>query len=436
MPHDQVVSFLLALAVLLGTAALLGKLVQRLGVPSVVGDLCAGILLGKTIFGHLAPDAYVWLFARPEAASMLNGYKSVAIVLLLLLAGLEINILSLRRIAGVLVYTSVLGSAVPFICGYGLGLALPDSYLVSVEHRQVFAVFLGIALSISALPVITRTLMDLGLLKTKIGTVVLSAAVVNDLTGWLCFGALVRAMESSGTAGSGTVLTSLLITATCLVVALVVVRPLAVGWLGRLTNRDPLAPPSRGLAVLVAAALFGAAGVELLGIHAVFGGLLVGLALGDSSALNARLHQVLHDCVNNLFSPVFFAMMALHYDMAAELDLSLVALVVGAACVSKIAGSALGARLGGFAWPASLAVGFGMNSRGAMEILLASVALDTGIIEGKMFVALLLMAISTSLISGPAMSWVLKLRRGESAAALREEHIPPRELDSASVQKL
>ena len=246
MPHDQVVSFLLALAVLLGTAALLGKLVQRLGVPSVVGDLCAGILLGKTIFGHVAPDAYVWLFARPEAASMLNGYKSVAIVLLLLLAGLEINILSLRRIAGVLIYTSVLGSAVPFICGYGLGLALPDSYLVSVEHRQVFAVFLGIALSISALPVITRTLMDLGLLKTKIGTVVLSAAVVNDLTGWLCFGALVRAMESSGAAGSGTVLTSLLITATCLVVALVVVRPLAVGWLGRLTNRDPLAPRRLG----------------------------------------------------------------------------------------------------------------------------------------------------------------------------------------------
>lgn len=420
MQHDQLVSFLLALGVLLGAASLLGKLVQRLGLPSIVGDLCAGILLGKTIFGHVAPQAYVWLFTRPETASMLQGYKSVAIVLLLLLAGLEINVLSLRRVAGVLVYTSVLGAVIPFVCGYGLGMALPESYLINPAQRQVFAVFLGIALSISALPVITRTLMDLGLLKTQIGTVVLSAAVVNDLAGWLCFGALVRAMESSGSRGSGSVFTSLIITATCLVLALVVARPLAARWIGRL-NRDPLRPPARGLAVLVAAALFGAAGVELLGIHAVFGGLLVGLALGGSTDPNARLHHALHDCVNNLFSPVFFAMMALQYDVVAELDLTLVGLVIGAACVSKIAGSALGARLGGFAWPDSLAVGFGMNSRGAMEILLASVALETHIIEGKMFIALILMAIATSLISGPAMSRVLKLRRKEPGGGLVED---------------
>lgn len=411
MQHDQIVSFLLALAVLLSTAAFLGRVAQRCGVPSIVGDLSAGILLGKTILGRLAPDAYTWLFAHPENGAMLQGYKTISIVLLLLLAGLEINLLSLRRFAGVLVYTSVLGAAIPFVGGYAVGMALPDGYLIDPQQREVFAVFLGIALSISALPVITRTLMDLGLLKTKIGAVVLSAAVVNDLVGWLCFGALVRAMGSASEHGSGSVLRGLMVTTGCLVLALVVARPLAARWLGAATQGAAPRATSRGLAVVVAAAFLGSAGAELLGIHAVFGGLLVGLALGGSTDSNARLHHTLHDCVNNLFSPVFFAMMALNYDVVAALDLGLVAVVIGAACASKIIGCAVGARLGGFDWSSSLAVGLGMNSRGAMEILLASVALDTGIIEQRMFVALILMAICTSVISGPAMSRVLKLGR-------------------------
>lgn len=430
MQHDQLISFLLALAVLLGAATLLGRLAQRLGLPALVGELFAGIVCGKTIFGHLAPDAYVWLFTRPETSSTLQGYKVIATVLLLLMAGLEINVISLRRMAGVLVYTSLLGAAIPFVCGYGLGVMLPETYLPNSEQRQIFAIFLGIALAISALPVITRTLMDLGLLKTKIGTVVLSGAVVNDLIGWLCFGALVRAMQSAGPQDYGSVFLSLFITSMCMLFALAVARPLAMRWKQRLLSRDSSDQSSWRLGTLIAAALFGAVGMELLGVHAVFGGLIIGLSLGGAIDPDSRIHHGLRDCVNSLFSPVFFAMMALRHDVIAELDLSLVGLVIGVACLSKIAGVALGARLGGFAWPASFAVGFGMNSRGAMEILLASVAIEAGIIEGKMFVALILMAITTSLISGPAMSRVLRLR-GEGGMSMRDELLAQRERDSA-----
>jgi Kef-type K+ transport system membrane component KefB len=409
MQETQLLMFLVSLAALLGTASVLGMLARRIGCAPVVGELLAGIVIGKTVLGRFSPDAFGWLFRDGPAGVMLQGYRTVAVVLLLLLAGLEIDTRTLRRSSRTMVFTSVLGAALPFVLGYGLGLILPDSYLIDPAHRGLHAAFLGIALAISALPVITRTLLDLDLLRTEIGALVLSSAVVDDILGWTCFGALVRAMGIGANDGHG-ILISLGLTAGCFVLAVAIIRPLATRWLGSAEQVSTLSPTSRALSMIMVVALLGASAAEVLGAHVVFGGFIVGLALGGLPHLRGNALHVLQTCVTSLFTPVFFATMALRHDFIAQFDLALVIVVVLVASIAKVDGCALGARLGGIAGRTAWAVGFGMNSRGAMEILLANIALEAGIIAPRMFVALVIMALTTSLISGPAMARILQLR--------------------------
>jgi Kef-type K+ transport system membrane component KefB len=298
---------------------------------------------------------------------------------------------------------------VPFAFGYALGVTAPASYLADPSQRTFHAVFLGIALMISALPVITRTLIDLGLMKTEFGALVLSVAVINDLVGWVCFSALVSAM-TTGSSHVSDVVRSIGLTTGCLVLALVVLRPLADRWLRASVGDDS---GGRALAMVMVLALLGAAATELLGIHAVFGGFVVGLAVGGSPRLPEQTRRVLQTSVTTLFTPVFFAAMALRYDFVAQFEPVLVLVVVTVAIVSKVAGSALGARLGGVVTREALAIGFGLSSRGAMEIILATLALEAGIIHERMFVALVIMALTTSIIAGPA---IRRLLRGSDGA--------------------
>ncbi len=412
--HDSpLFIFLLSLGILFASAKLLGGLARRLGCPAVVGEIFAGILVGKTLLGRVSPDAFHWLFPEGPAAVMLQGYKTIAVVLLLAVAGLEIEMAVLRQRGRGLVLSGLCSLALPFVLGYGVGFLLPERYLVAPELRSLHALFFGVALSISALPVITRTLMDLGLLRSQIGMMVLTTAVIDDVVGWVCFSALVRQMhDPSGAVGSGALL-SLAMTIGFVVSALLVLRPLVDRWLGAIARSSdhPSATP-HVLSMIVILAMLGAAATESLGIHAVFGGFVVGMAIGRSSLLRAETRHVLTDCVTSLFTPVFFATMALRFDFVRSFDLQLVAIVIAVATVAKVLGGAAGGWLAGLKAKEAWAVGFGLNSRGAMEILLATIALEARIINEMMFVALVTMAVVTSIVSGPAMAWLLRGRPG------------------------
>lgn len=403
--HDSALAvFLLSLALLLVAARAGGALVQRFGLPALVGEILVGVVVGKTVLGRAWPAAYEWLFTDTSSGAMLQGYKTLAVILLLTIAGLELELGLLRRRRRALALTALGGAVVPFALGFAAGLLLPERYLAAPEQRTFYALFLGIALAISALPVITRTLLDLGLLRQELGGLVLSAAVINDLLGWLCFGALVRVM-SGDQAVSGIVL-AIVLTAGFALLVFVLVRPLASWWL---RAAGSTASTASALSMLIILSVGGAAVAELLGLHAVFGGFLVGLAVGRSAELPEAVKRVFVDCVSSLFTPVFFATMALRYDFVRAFDWFLVALVLVLAIVAKVGGGALGAQLGGVRGRAAWAVGFGLSSRGAMEILLAAVALEAGIINETMFVALVTMAVVTSVIAGPAMARLLGL---------------------------
>jgi Kef-type K+ transport system membrane component KefB/mannitol/fructose-specific phosphotransferase system IIA component (Ntr-type) len=419
MGEHDIFLFLLSLASLLTCARLLGEIARRIGLPLVVGELLAGIVLGPTIFGRIAPAAQRALFASSMPKSMLSGYTNVAVVLLLVVAGLEVDLDVVRRRGRSAFLTSVLGIVFPATGGLALGLLLPDSDLVEPGHRMLFALFVGVALSISALPVIAKTLLDLGLFKTDVGLLVMAAAMVDDLTGWLCFSLLLGPMHGHGT-DAAAIGRTLALTLGFVAVTMFGLRPLFDRTLDRL-GRDRHTAPRRALSLLVLLALFGASTTQAIGIHAVFGGFVVGVAAGDSSKLTERTRAVIHEFVTSIFAPVFFASLGLKVDFVRAFDLRLCLFVFSVACLAKVLGCTLGARLGGLRLRSAAAVGFGLNARGAMEIILATLALEAGLIRDQFFVALVAMALLTSLLSGPMMSALLRDDEQEDVGLLFRE---------------
>jgi len=402
--HDAVV-FLLSVAVLLGVARLLGELARSFGLPAVVGELLAGLLLGKTTLGRISPAGFDFLFPSGVPKTMLAGYTTLAVVLLLVVAGLEVDLQIVKRRGRTALLVSLLGIVVPAVGGVIIGYAVPSELILHPERRDLFAAFLAVALSISAMPVIAKTLLDLGLFKTDIGLLVMSAAMVDDLIGWVAFSVLLGPMRGGSVDVAHltrTLVIGVLFVAGCLVLG----RKLVDRSLARLEAQADVAP-GRILSLLIVAAILGAAAMQAVGIHAALGGFIVGVMVGDSPRLRERTRQTIQQFVTNIFAPVFFASAALRVDFAANFVPGVVIAVFAVATMAKLLGCTMGARLTGLSWREAFAVGFGLNARGAMEIILALLAREAGLIDDRIFVALVTMAIGTSLLAGPAMKRLL-----------------------------
>ena len=409
--HDTL-RFLIALAVLLGTAKLVGELGRKLGLPLVVGEILAGILLGPTVLSRALPSLGQALFHGTAMRQMLSGYTTLAVVLLLVVAGLEVDLGIVLRRGREAIFASTFGMLAPLAGGIVLGLALPDSDLIAPDRRGLFALFMGVALSISALPVIAKTLLDLGLFKTDLGLVVMSAAMVNDLVGWLGFSVLVGPMR-----GAALDVQRLSITVGLTLAFGAALLTVGRSAIDRLLSR--FGESSGGVVSLVIVlALVGASVTEALGVHAVLGSFIVGVAIGDSPSLRERTRATIHDFVTSVFAPVFFASLGLRVDFLRAFDPRLCILVFTIASVTKVVGCTLGAKVGGFNWREAGAVGFGLNARGAMEIILALLALEAGLLKEQVFVALVVMAIGTSLLSGPMMKRLLYTKEEERVVTL------------------
>lgn len=402
--HDTLV-FLLSLAALLASARLLGEVARWLGMPLVVGEISAGIALGPTALGRVAPQVQAWLFPTGTAQSMIGGYSTIAVVLLLVVVGLEVDLGVLRSRGRSAALTGLLGMLLPFASGVALGLLLPDSDLLDPSRRTTVALLLGVALSISALPVIAKTLLDLGLFKSDVGLMVMASAMIDDLAGWLALSLLlgpVRGAALDLAAFGRTVLLTALFAGVMLVLGRRVFDAILLH-----VERAATAASGRVLSLVILLALVGAAATQAIGLHAIFGGFIVGLTVGGSSRINERTRVAIEDFVVNIFAPVFFASIGLRVDFVGAFDLRLAVLVLVLATVPKLVGCTLGARLGGLKWRPAAAVGFGMNARGAMGIVLADLAREAGLLKDQLFVALVLMALLTSLVSGPAMKRLL-----------------------------
>lgn len=239
--------------------------------------------------------------------------------------------------------------------------------------------------------------------KSRMGMLVISSAMINDLIGWLIFSVVLGMIgKEQNLSLWSTVLLTLGFTAIMLTVGRGLINRI-LPWVNR-----KLAWPGGLLSLALALCFLGAAFTEYIGIHAIFGAFIVGVALGDSEHLSERAKEILHQFINNIFAPLFFVAIGLKVNFIENFDPLLTLVIIAIAFAGKIIGSGWGTRLGGFTWRESLAASFGMNARGAMEIILGLIALETGLINEKVFVSLVIMALVTSMSSGPLMKWILR----------------------------
>ena len=447
--HDLTVMFF-ALAVLLGAAKLAGEIIHKGGQPAILGEISAGILLGPTVLGYFRPDWYATLFpSTGPIPIVLETVATLGVVFFLLAAGLETSLRSIFRQGRSALFVSFLGGIIPFVTGFLAAEWFPRFLGAEAgADRLIFALFVGTALSISALPVIARTLMDLKLLQTELGAVVMSSAMFNDLVGWILFGVVLGMMGGAGSSPGATAGASAL--RTIVLVLLFVVVTLTLGrWLiAKILGFIQRHTSGRGavLGLIFTLTLAAAGFAEYAGIHAIFGAFIVAIAIGDAlgapslkssvipprnsvipSAARSLVHERsgeveepgvprgetasvttdIRQIVTNVFAPFFFASIGLRTNFAANFSLGVTLALIAVACLGKILGASWGARLGGMDARSSWAVGFAMNARGAMEIILGVLALRAGLIGERMFVALVVMALFTSLISGPAINAVM-----------------------------
>jgi Kef-type K+ transport system membrane component KefB/mannitol/fructose-specific phosphotransferase system IIA component (Ntr-type) len=409
MSSEHVASMLVAIAVILGAARLLGELARRLNQPTVAGEILAGMLLGPTVLGRLQPELFAQLFPTSGPTSVvLGGLSVLSATLFMLVAGMEVDLSSMLRQGKSAVAVSLSGIVVPFGLGFAIAHFAPGA-LGLAQPTLVFSLFFATALSISALPVIARTLMDLNLLRSDLGMIVIGSAVFNDLVGWLIFAVVLSMLGQGGHTHGPSLLATIPVTFAYTALMLTAGRWLVghiVTWLQGHTSRL-----GGVLGFTASFALLNAAFTEWLGLHAVFGAFLFGVALGDSRHLKEQSRVTLEQFVSFIFAPLFFGTIGLKVDFIANFDWFLCLEVLVIATVGKVLGVTWAARRSGSPMGQSWAIGFAMNARGAMEIILGMLALEYGIIDKRMFVALVVMAIVTSMLSGPLMQHFLGHKR-------------------------
>jgi Kef-type K+ transport system membrane component KefB len=398
----------LQLAAMLACAVFFGQLVRRLGQPAVLGEMFGGILLGPTVLGSLTPAFYTWLFQSSAYVSVVREASiKLGMLFFLFIAGLEVNLSDLRRLGRRAILIGLVGTLVPIGVGVGLVYLLPIAFWgTQVQtHFFAFALFVGMNLANSANPVIARILMDLNLLKEDIGKVIMAATIVDDLVNWTLFAIILSDIAPTGQAA-----TNLFVNIGMVLVFFIVV--LGVGrWLGlRALHwvRGHVAWPTGFIAAMTLIILLAGSAAERLGIHAFLGAFLAGAALGSDDEEKNEAHDAVAHFVLSFFAPIYFVSMGLNANFVTSFDSLLVFLIVVVACVSKIGAVIVGAWLAGMPLGReALAIGFGLNARGATGIILAGVGLEYGVIDERIFVAMVVMALVTSLLSGPMIKQLL-----------------------------
>lgn len=401
--HAEVLQLVIQIAVLLAAARFLGGLAQRLGQPAVVGEILAGVILGPSLLSGLVPWVGEWILPQTEVQGyMLEVVALIGVMLLLVITGLETDLALIRRRIGVALGVGAGGLVVPFVLGLLLGYAIPESLVGDPSERTVFALFVATALAISAIPVLAKILMDLDLMRREFGQTVLAAGMLNDITGWALLG-IVTALASAQALNAGIVLQTVGMLALFIVATVTVGRVLVERGLGLIQDR--FRGPDVILTLVIVLAFGWGAFSQALRLEPVIGAFAIGILFGGLPRLPTDVVQKLESMALAVFAPIFFAVAGLKVDIGAILDpeLLLIALVVIiVATVGKVAGAYIGARyLADQDHWSALAYGAGLNARGAVEIIIATIGLSLGILTTEMFSIIVLMAVVTS-VAAPA----------------------------------
>lgn len=406
LTHHQLLLLFAELFFLLLTARGLGELTKRVGLPSVLGELLAGIVIGPSLLGALAPGAFRTLFPpHPAQYHLIETVSWIGLIMLLVVTGLETDLELIKSRIKSATYTALGGIVVPFGMGFGLGYVVPASVLATAGNRFVFSLFLGTALSISAIPVIAKVLIDMEMIHRDVGQITIASGMLNDTIGWILLAlvaslARARSEQAVGTAG---------VTLVWLVIFLWVsftLGPRLVEWLLGWTDAALGSSELTRTSVVMILALGVGTITHYLGLEAVLGAFIVGVLVGQIRRFDAAARHTFETITLGIFAPIFFATAGLRVDLTTMADpivLGVGTVVIFVAIAGKFIGSYVGAKAAGLTTWEGIAVGSGLNARGALELIVATIGLSIGVLTTAMYTIIVTVAIVTSMLAPPLL---------------------------------
>jgi Kef-type K+ transport system membrane component KefB len=398
---DALVHVLVALTAILLIGRLLSLLFRGVGQPPVIGEVVGGILLGPSLLGRVWPEAAA-VVLPPSVAPSLGVIAQLGVILYMFLVGLELNPGVLRERAHAAAAISHAGIIAPFLLGATLSLLLYPRLSSSDVPFTSFALFVGVAMSITAFPVLARILTDRKMQKTHLGIIALGCAATDDLTAW-CLLAFVVGVARAKVGGAFLVLG---LTAAFIAIMLPVVRPVAARLLAR--SGEARLPPGV-VALVFVAVLLSALTTEWIGIHAIFGASLLGAIIPHDSVVARAFLEKLEELVTVLFLPAFFAFTGLRTRIGLVSGLEhwlICGLILVVATAGKFGGTLVAARFTGLGWRESAGLGILMNTRGLMELIVLNIGLDLNVITPTLFAMMVLMALVTTIATTPVLQWL------------------------------
>lgn len=420
---DALASVLLALAAICFLARLIGGLLRRfLKQPPVIGEILAGLMLGPSLLGAIAPDAYAYLLPT-TAAPFLGILAKVGVVLFMFLIGLELDPKLLRGNSHATIAVSHASIVAPFLLGSAFALVLYTSHATSNVSFTAFSLFLGAAMSVTAFPVLARILSDRGAMQTPLGVTALACAAVDDVTAW----SLLAVIVGFASAQMDRAWSTLLYVVLYVVVMLAIVRPVLRNLIAR-EEAISETPRRTALAVTFVLLLLSAWATESIGIHALFGAFLFGALIPHDGRLAEQLRASLGDVVLVLLLPAFFAYtgMRTHIGLLdGPADWWICLAIIGVASLGKFGGAFVAARMVGLPAREASALGILMNTRGLMELIVLNLGLDLGILTSRMFATMVIMALVTTFMTAPILDLVLGKRGFEPPNGKTTDQLQP-----------
>lgn len=409
---EVLVHLLLALVVVIVVARLLGSLFKYMNQPAVIGEILAGLMLGPSLLGRIAPEISNYILPG-SVAPYLGVISQVGILLYMFLVGLELDTRLLRTGAHATLAISHASIIAPFLLGGMLALWIYPMLSTSNISFTVFSLFMGVSMSVTAFPVLARILTDRRLQRTQMGVTALSCAAVDDVTAWCLLALVVSVVKAK----MGSALSTVLFTLAYIAFVFVVVRP-ALAWLARRTNDEDRISQSV-LGLVLGGFLLSALITEYIGIHAIFGAFLFGAVVPHDSRIARDLTEKLQDLVVVLLLPAFFAFTGIRTQMGllSGLENWLICIaIILVASLGKFGGTVVAARLAGLGFREGSALGILMNTRGLMELVVLNIGLDLGVISPTLFAMLVVMALVTTFATTPVLHAILGRRRTQEWA--------------------
>ena len=394
---------LLQIIVILVVSRLFGIMLTWIGQPSVVGEIIAGIVLGPSIMGFIAPEFSEFLFPK-DGVKNLQFLSQIGLAFFMFIVGMELDIDKIRQKAQNAFIISHGSIIISFFLGVVLSSIIFSQFAPEGVSFLSFASFMGVALSITAFPVLARIMKERNITKTPIGNMVISCAAIDDITAWCTLAVIIAIAKAGGMAAS---IVTIVMAIGFVFVMILVVRPILKKISGSILEKDKLSKTTVAIAFFIM--MISAFTTEVIGIHALFGAFMAGVVMPNNIKFKEHLTTKIEDVSLLLLLPIFFAFTGLRTQIGLLNQSHLwttFLLVMFCAVLGKFGGGFITSKLTGQSWKDALSIGALMNTRGLMELIVLNIGYDLGILSPEIFAIMVLMALATTFMTGPSLSLI------------------------------